>query len=129
GEAEFDQRPVQEAARIVAGERTSGAIGAAQAGRQADDQQTRIAWAERRHRRVEPRRLTRAQVAPQRQEARAEGAVARRLGRAARPLPAAAHRIGALSNSRTRSARGGAAASSSFFSSAWPSPGDWPRSR
>ena len=39
GEAEADQRAVEQVAGIVAGERPAGAVGAAQAGRQADDQQ------------------------------------------------------------------------------------------
>ena len=42
GEAEIDQRRVEQVAGIVAGERPAGAVGAAQAGRQADDQEARV---------------------------------------------------------------------------------------
>ena len=62
GEAEFDQRRVEQVAGIVAGERPAGAVGAAQAGREADDQQPRVERPEGRHRRVEPVRLALAPV-------------------------------------------------------------------
>ena len=42
-EAEFDQRSVEEVAGVVAGERPAGAVGAAQARREADDQKPRVA--------------------------------------------------------------------------------------
>ena len=45
-EAEFDQRRVEQVAGIIAGEGPPGAVGAAQAGRQADDQEPRIDRAE-----------------------------------------------------------------------------------
>ena len=57
GEAVFLQRGVEQVAGVVAGERPPGAVGAAQARRQADDQQPRVERPERGHRRVEPRRL------------------------------------------------------------------------
>ena len=56
-EAESRQRRVEQVAGIVAGERPPGAVRAAQAGRQADDQQPRVERAEGRDRRVEPVRL------------------------------------------------------------------------
>ena len=57
GEAEAEQRLVEQVAGIVAGERPAGAVGALHAGRQADDQQARGDRPEGRHRRVEPVRM------------------------------------------------------------------------
>ena len=42
GEAEIDQRRVEQVAGIVAGERPAGAVGAAQPGRQAEHEKTRV---------------------------------------------------------------------------------------
>ena len=42
GEAELLERLVEQVAGVVAGERPPGAVGAPQAGREADDQQARV---------------------------------------------------------------------------------------
>src|SRR5205085_2934689 len=73
------ERLVKEVTRIVAGERPASAIGAAQSRREPDDQQPRIERPERMHRRVEPVRLAVAPVVAERDEARAERAIARGL--------------------------------------------------
>ena len=76
GEAVFLQRRVEQVAGIVAGERPPGAVGAAHAGGEADDQQPCAQRPERGHRRVEPGRLLGAPFLAERHEARAARAVA-----------------------------------------------------
>ena len=74
-EAEFEQGRVEQVARIVAGEGPPGPVGAAQAGRQADDQQPRVARPEWRDRRIEPGRFARAPRLAKSDQARTERAV------------------------------------------------------
>ena len=76
-EAEMQQRPVQQFAGEIAGERPSGPVGAAHARRQPDDQQTRIQAAETWHRRVEPVGVGGAVGLPVLGEPRAERAIRR----------------------------------------------------
>ena len=80
GETVFLHGGVEQIAGEVAGERPSGAVGAAQARGEADDQQARVERPERGHRRVEPRRLTRAPSLAKLREPRTERTVATRFG-------------------------------------------------
>ena len=80
GQAEFEQRRVEQVARKIAGERPAGAVGAMLARREADDRQPRLRIAERRHRRVPPVGMLGAAFLPERHQPRAQRAVARRLG-------------------------------------------------
>ena len=57
GEAEFLERRVKEITGIVSGERPTGAVGAAQPGSKADDQQARVDGAEGGDGCIEPVRL------------------------------------------------------------------------
>ncbi len=67
---------VQEVAGNITGERPAGAIGAAHAGREPDDEQTRIGGTERRDRRIVPIRVSAARRLAIGDEARAQRAVA-----------------------------------------------------
>ena len=84
GEAERDQRPVEQVAGKVAGERPAGSVGAAQAGRQPDDQQPDTVGAfrrhEGRHRRIEPAGFPDAPFGDEIMQPRAQRTVMRRLG-------------------------------------------------
>ena len=75
-EAVTRQRLVEQVAGIVAGERPPGAVGAAQAGREADDQQARVERPERGHRRIEPGRLA-ARASPRGRRPAADSAGSR----------------------------------------------------
>ncbi len=78
-EAEIDQCPVEQVAGIVAGEGPSGAVGAAQARRQPDDEKPGVERPEGRHRRVVPVGLRRPPLPAKRHQPRAERAVAVRF--------------------------------------------------
>jgi hypothetical protein len=56
-EAKLLQRAVEQVARVIAGERAAGAVGAHAARREADDEQARIGIAERGRSAIEPGRL------------------------------------------------------------------------
>ncbi len=79
GEAEVDERAIEQLARIVAGEGAAGAVGTGDTGCKARDQQPRIICAEYRHRRVEPVRMQIALLQPVCNEPRAQRAVTARL--------------------------------------------------
>src|SRR6185437_10855422 len=80
GEAEGDQRGVEQLARVVAGERPSGAVGAAQSRRKADDDEARARIAEGGNGRVPEVREPGPVLGPEGGEARAVAAIARRAG-------------------------------------------------
>ena len=122
GEAVFEQRGIEQVAGEIAGEGTPGAVGALQPRREADDQEPAVGIAERRHRRIEPVRFTRARCLAEAGEPRTERTIAigfgrRRSGRrrAAGPVVLSRrnrrHRPSAPSWSRAAgiAARGGAA--------------------
>lgn len=72
GEPVTDEGRVEQVAGIIAGERSPCSIGATQAWRQADDQQTRIQGPEGRDRCVVPCRIRSSIVVPKGDQARAE---------------------------------------------------------
>ncbi len=64
------QRFVEQDAGVVAGERAPGGVGAVEARREADDQQARVAIAERRHRRAVIRGMLRPALVEELREPR-----------------------------------------------------------
>ena len=87
-QAELEQRCEQQVAGIVAGKGPAGPVRAAQAGREADDQDLRAARPESRHRSIEPAGLRFPPTMPERPQARTEGTVRIRLHTALRHRPA-----------------------------------------
>jgi len=81
GEAIIDQSLVKKLAGEIASEGPAGAVCAAEAGRQANDEELGVARAERRNRRIVPLRLSVSQRITELYEARAKGAVRIRLRR------------------------------------------------
>src|SRR6202040_4029921 len=79
GEAELQQGRIEQVAGIVAGEWPAGAVGAAHAGRQPDDQDARLEVAERAHRRILPVGILAPELVPERDEPWAARTVERRL--------------------------------------------------
>ena len=79
GEAELQERRVEQVAGIVAGEGTPGAVGALHAGRQADDQQPGVEPAERSDGCIVPVGILSLQRLPEGDEPRAAWAVERRF--------------------------------------------------
>jgi hypothetical protein len=78
-QSEFQKRRVENLARIIAGERTPGPVGAFPSGGEPDNSQPGIGIAENRHRRVPPVRVGRPELLAKSNEPRAERTVARRL--------------------------------------------------
>ena len=76
----LSKRRVEQLAGIIAGERPPGPVRAMLARRKADDREPRVRIAERRHRRVPPVGMLGAALLAERDQPRAQGAVARRLG-------------------------------------------------
>lgn len=72
------QSGIEELAGIIAGEWPAGAIGALEAWRKPNDQQTRVGIAEGRNRRIEPLGMRSALCFPKRDESRTERTVASR---------------------------------------------------
>ncbi|GGD02835.1 hypothetical protein GCM10011342_09780 [Aquisalinus flavus] len=77
-------RRIEQVAGIIAGKGTRRPVGPLQAGCEADDQHfdslVTLGRAERRNRAVEPIRMSRLILAPERDEARAKRAIGYRLG-------------------------------------------------
>jgi hypothetical protein len=71
GKAKFEQRLIEKLAREIAGKGTTGAIRASQAGRKANDQETRIIGSERGNGGIVPIWLSRAEAVAKSREARA----------------------------------------------------------
>ena len=78
GEPEFAQRRIEQSAGVIAGKRPPGPVRAAQARREADDQQFGSGIAEGRNRRIEPFRVGSPLSLPESRKAWAERAVPRR---------------------------------------------------
>ncbi len=85
GEAQLQQRAVEQHAGVVAGERPPGAVGACPPGGEADDQQPRGVLAEGGDRIVEPARLAGAVLLPIGDQPRTERTAVRRFRRRFRP--------------------------------------------
>src|SRR4249919_529426 len=79
-QTELEQGFVEKFASSVAREGPAGTIGAAHAGREADDRQPGIWVAERRHRRVPPIRMFGSKCVAKRNQPWAEQAISRRFG-------------------------------------------------
>jgi hypothetical protein len=79
GEAELEQRLVEQQPGIVAGERAAGTVGALLARREAAEDQPGLRIPEMRHRRVPPVRMLLPQRLAKADQPRAERTVARRL--------------------------------------------------
>ena len=82
---EVGERLIEKIAGIVAGEGPAGAVGAAQARRQSNDEKPRLARPERGNRCVEPAGLCRAVGLAKCDEARAAWAVVARAGKLGQP--------------------------------------------
>ena len=80
GEPELEQSRVEDFARIVAGERSPGAVRPSPSRGEPDDRQPCVGIAERRHGRVPPVRLLAAKLVAQGHEPRTQWAIARRFG-------------------------------------------------
>ena len=79
GEPVLAQRRIEQPAGVIAGKRTPRPVRAAQARREAHDQQFGLGVAEGRHRPIEPFRVGSLLSLPKRRKARAQGTVPGRL--------------------------------------------------